>query len=101
MATAKVDAHNIRIRDALFLPFKRRIASLSIRTENWKSADSAGRAEAQGLARSAIAEVDEQVAGLSDLKFPAELKPKPLADEIDRMKASYAELRKSLVAIAG
>jgi hypothetical protein len=106
MATAKIEAHNIRVRDALILPFKRRIASLAIRTDIWKSAakpaakNDAARSEAQERARGAIMEIDEQVAGLADIKFPADMKTKPLEAELDKMKASYAEIRSTLEKIA-
>jgi hypothetical protein len=105
MATAKIDAHNARMRDALILPFKRKIASLTIRADIWKSAakstkDEVARGEAQERARGAIVEVDGQVADLADLKFPAETKASAVQPELERMKASYADIRKTLVSIA-
>lgn len=103
-APTKLDAHNARVRDALILPFKRRIASLAIRTDIWKSAtkpskDSTVRSEAQERALGAIAEIDAQVADLSDIKFPAETKTSIIQAELDKMKASYADIRKTLVTI--
>jgi hypothetical protein len=106
MATAKLDAHNARVRDALILPYKRRIASLLIRTDIWKSAtksaakDAAAHAEAQERARGAIAEIDEQVSGLADIKPPADTKTKLFDAEIDKMKADYAGIRETLQKIA-
>lgn len=97
MAT-KADAQNARARDALILPYKRKIASLAIRADLWKSEgkDSDTRERARG----AIAEVDAQVADLAAIKFPAETKAKVAEAEVDKMKASYADIRKVLEAIA-
>lgn len=105
-AASKTDVFNARQRDALILPFKRKIASLSIRADNWKRAtkadkDAEVRNEAQTLAQSAIAEIDGQLADLQDIKFPPETKANTAQVEIDKMKASYADLRKTLAAIAG
>ncbi|RYE85690.1 MAG: hypothetical protein EOP19_08830, partial [Hyphomicrobiales bacterium] len=66
-APTKTDIHNARVRDALILPFKRRIASLLIRADIWKNEskpsakDAEARSGAQERARSAIAEVDAKV----------------------------------------
>jgi len=106
-APTKMDAHNARVRDALILPFKRRIASLTIRADIWKNeakpsaknADARGEAQARALA--ALTEVDTQVADLADIKFPADTKTSIVQAEMDKMKASYADIRKALVAIAG
>jgi hypothetical protein len=107
MATAKIDAHNARVRDALILPFKRKIASLNIRADIWKNdakptaKNAEARNEAQARARAALTEVDTQVADLADIKFPADTKTSIVQAEMDKMKASYADIRKVLVAIAG
>lgn len=97
MAT-KADAQNARARDALILPFKRKIASLAIRADRWsnESKDSEIRERALG----AIAEVDAQVADLAAIKFPAETKAKVAEAEVDKMRASYADIRKMLEKIA-
>lgn len=106
-APTKLDAHNARVRDALILPFKRRIASLQIRTDIWKSAAKASgknpeaRTDALERAAVAITEIDTQVADLSDIKFPAETKTSIIQAELDKMKASYADIRKALEGIAG
>ena len=104
MAT-KIDALALRQRDAMILPFKRKIASLTIRADNWKRAvksskDDGARAEAQTLAQSAIAEIDGQLTDLQDIKFPPETKANSVQPELERMKASYADIRKTLVAIS-
>ena len=105
-APSKTDAFNARQRDALILPFKRKIASLSIRADNWKRAtkadkDAEARNEALSLAQGAIAEIDGQLADLQDIKFPPETKANTVQAELEKMRASYADLRKTLVAIAG
>jgi hypothetical protein len=97
---AKNEAHDARVREALILPYKRRIASLLIRTDIWKSATKSDRAEAQERARGAITEIDEQVSGLGDIKLPPDTKPKAFEAEIDKMKADYAGIRATLQKIA-
>ena len=104
MAT-KTDAVATRQREAMILPFKRKIASLSIRADNWKRAvkaakDDSARSEAQTLAKDAITEIDGQLADLDDVKFPPETKAGVAQAELDKMKASYADIRKAMVAIA-
>ena len=105
-AASKTDVFNARQRDALILPFKRKIASLAIRADNWKRAtkadkDAEARNEALSLAQGAIAEIDGQLADLQDIKFPPETKANTAQAELEKMRASYADLRKTLVAIAG
>lgn len=104
-AATKADAFNARQRDAMILPFKRKIASLAIRADNWKRAvkaakDDGARNEAQTLAQGAIVEIDGQLADLQDIKFPAETKANTAQVEMDKMKASYADIRKALIAIS-
>lgn len=107
MATAKIDAHNARVRDALILPFKRKIASLNIRADIWKNEakptakNAEARSEAQARARAALTEVDAQMADLADIKFPADTKTSVVKAEMEKMNASYADVRKVLVTIAG
>ncbi len=73
-----LDIHHARVRDALILPFQRRIASLTIRTDIWKdtlagkSATADGQVETRSRALGAITEVDDQVTLLMDLKLPGE-----------------------------
>ena len=96
MAT-KLDAQNIRAREALVLPYKRKIASLAIRADFMQG--EASNDDVRGRAREAIAEIDAQVEDLADIKFPAETKAAVAQAEVDKMKASYADIRKTLVAL--
>lgn len=105
MASAAADLHALRARDALLLPFKRRIASWLIRTDIWQEAsqpgakDAAARAEATERARNALAELDEQVVNLDDIKFPDTVSNKLVAGELEDMKKRYVEIRATLVQI--
>ncbi|HEY9012623.1 MAG TPA: hypothetical protein VIN06_16575 [Devosia sp.] len=106
MAKAKIDAQKLRQRDAMVLPFKRNIASLSIRLDKWQSSARQGgslaeRTEAQTLARDAIAEVDTQLVKLADVKFPAETQDKAFAGDLETMQANYSRIRQALKAVAG
>ncbi len=96
MAT-KLDAQNVRAREAVILPYKRKIASLAIKADFMKS--EASNDDVRGRAREAIAEIDAQVEDLDAIKFPAETKAAVAQAEVDKMKASYADIRKSLVAL--
>ena len=71
MAT-KLDAQNARAREALILPYKRKIASLAIRADFFK--DEGKKGDVAERAREAIAEIDAQVEDLAAIKFPAETK---------------------------
>ena len=90
----------------MLLPYKRRIASWIIRSDIWQAAakpgakNEAARADAQKSAKDGIAELDAQVASLSDIIFPADLKSKVLDAELVRMKEKYAAIRETLVSIA-
>ena len=108
MATAKIEAHNIRVRDALILPFKRRIASLAIRTDIWKdtlagskSAGVDGQVETRSRALGAITEVDDLVSLLMDLKLPGEKKARDSEAEVKRLAEAFAAMRLVLVGMAG
>jgi hypothetical protein len=97
MAT-KLDAQNARAREALILPYKRKIASLAIRADFFK--DEGKKGDVAERAREAIAEIDAQVEDLAAIKFPAETKAAVAQAEVDKMKASYADIRKTFVALA-
>jgi hypothetical protein len=56
--------------------------------------------DVRGRVREAIAEIDAQVQDLADIKFPAETKAAVAQAEVDKMKASYADIRKTLEALA-
>jgi hypothetical protein len=107
MATAAVEAQSIRVRDAILLPYKRRIASWIIRSDIWQAAvkpgakNDAGRGDAQKSAEDGIAELDAQVFSLGDIIFPADLKSKVLDVELAKMKEKYGAIRETLVSIAG
>lgn len=105
LASAAADAYALRARDALLLPFKRRIASWLIRADIWQEASAPGaknaaaRAEATERARNAVVELDEQVVNLSDIKFPDTISAKLVAGELADMKKSYTAIRATLVEI--
>lgn len=106
MAKAKIDAQKMRQRDAMVLPFKRNLASLSIRLDKWQSTAKQGnslsdRTATQASAKDAIAEVDAQLIKLADVKFPAETHDKAFEGELETMQASYARIRNALQAVAG
>ncbi len=96
MAT-KLDAQNARAREAVILPYKRKIASLAIRADFIK--DESSKDDVKARARDAIAEIDAQVEDLDAIKFPADTKAAVAQAEVDKMKASYADIRKDLVAL--
>jgi len=99
MPTAsKLDAHHARVRDALILPFKRKMASLIIRTDIWK--DDPG-SEARSRAHGAIAEVDDQVTLLQDLKLPGEKKARESEADVKRLIDAFGAMRLTLVGMAG
>ena len=97
MAT-KLDAQNARAREAVILPYKRKIASLVIKADFIK--DEGKSSDMKARAREAIAEIDAQVEDLEAIKFPADTKAAVAQAEVDKMKASYADIRKTFVALA-
>lgn len=105
MAVTKNDAHEARVRDAMILPFKRKMASLTIRSDLWKdhlgpkSKPNDGQLRTRSLARSAIAEVDEQVILLGDLKLPGEKKARDSEAEVQGLMTSFAAMRLMLVGL--
>jgi hypothetical protein len=105
MATPKVDEAIIRARDALLLPFKRKIASWGIRSDILQASASGGdapaRTDAMEKARNAIPELDAQVLSLADIKFPDTMKSKLLEAELTKMKNGYDAIRETLVAVGG
>ena len=105
MATPKVEAATIRARDAMLLPYKRKIASWIIRSDIWQASVGGkslpARAEAMEKARSALSELDAQVFSLTDIIFPDTMKSKILDEELTKMKKSYGTIRESLVTIGG
>ena len=102
-----LDIHHARVRDALILPFQRRIASLTIRTDIWKdtlagkSATVDGQVETRSRALGAITEVDDQVTLLMDLKLPGEKKARDSEAEVKRLADAFAAIRLTLVGMAG
>ena len=105
MATPKVEAATVRARDAILLPYKRKIASWIIRSDIWQasiaSKNAAAKAEAIDKARNALAELDAQVYSLSDIIFPDAMRSKLLDEELAKMKKSYDTIRASLVTLGG
>lgn len=108
MATlSKLDAHHARVRDALILPFKRKIASLIIRTDIWKddlaSPTAAGDTHQQTRTRAldAVTEIDDQMTLLADLKLPGEKKAREAEAEVTTMTETFAAMRQMLVQMAG
>lgn len=105
MSKGKKDAHQIRQRDTMVLPFKRNIASLSIRLDRWENDTKPGttttvRSAAQGRAKDAIVELDNQVARLKDVKFPQGTFDTALAGQVEAMHVSYGRIRDALEGIA-
>lgn len=107
MATpSKIDAHHARVRDAMILPFKRKVASFIIRTDIWKDdlgrkSRAAAHQETRARALGAIAELDDQVALLSDLKLPGEKKAQDSETEVKTLLQTFATMRLMLVGMAG
>ena len=108
MATlSKLDVHHARVRDALILPFKRKIASLIIRTDIWKddlaSTPAAGDTHQQTRTRAldAVTEIDDQMTLLADLKLPGEKKAREAEAEVKTMTETFAAMRQMLVQMAG
>ena len=105
LASAAADAYALRARNALLLPFKRRIASWLIRADIWQEASAPGvknaqaRAEATERARAAVIELDQQVVELVDIKFPDTISAKLVAGELADMQKSYTAIRATLVEI--
>ena len=106
-APSKLDAHHARVRDALILPFKRKIASLIIRTDIWEddlaSKSSAGDNHEQTRSRAlgAVTEVEDQMTLLTDLKLPGEKKARDSEAEVKTMLETFAAMRQTLVQMAG
>lgn len=98
-----IDAHNTRVRNAMILPFKRRMLSLNIRSGIWQETLGKGgdtgtsREEARARALHAIDEVDAQVTQLNDLKLPGEKKAKESEAEVQELIASFGAMRQTLV----
>ena len=93
--------------DALLLPYRRRIASWTIRTDIWQAAaqttsakDADSRTEATASARKALPELDAQLFNLGDINFPEAMKSKLLDAELVKLKASYGAIRQILVGLA-
>lgn len=105
MPKGKIDAHQLRQRDTILLPFKRNIASLSIRLDKWEADTKPGttaiaRSAAQTKAKDAIVELDNQVARLKDAKFPQGTLDAAVAGQVEAMHASYGRIRNALKDIA-
>lgn len=101
MASPALDAQTIRARDALLLPYRRRIASWTIRTDIWQAAkDADARSDATASAKKALPEMDAQLADLVGINFPDAMKSKLLDAEMVKLKASYAAIRQILVGLA-
>ena len=103
-APSKDDAHNARIRHSLTLPFKRRIGGLTIRTEILQDeldGKSAAQDETRSGALDAIAEIDDQVRLLADLKLPEGKYARESDAEMKGLVEAFAGLRLTLVGIAG
>lgn len=106
-APSKLDAHHARVRDALILPFKRKIASLIIRTDIWKDdlastpivGDTHHRTRSR--ARDAVTEIDDQMTLLADLKLPGEKKAREAEAEVKTMTETFASMRQTLVLMGG
>ncbi len=105
MPKGKIDAHQIRQRDTIVLPFKRNIASLSIRLDRWETDTKPGttatvRSAAQGKAKDAIVELDNHVDRLKDVKFPQGTLDTAFAGQVEAMHVSYGRIRDALKDIA-
>lgn len=106
MPKGKIDAQQIRQRDSIVLPFKRNIASLSIRLDKWETDTKPGtaastRSAAQTKAKDAIVELDTQVARLKDVKFPQGTFDTAFAGQVEAIQVSYGRIRDALRDIAG
>lgn len=103
---SKIDAHNARVRDALILPFRRKMASLTIRTDIWrddlcaKSKQAAGHEDTRARALGAITEVDDQMVLLTDLKLPGEKKARDSEAQVKTLLEAFAEMRVMLSGMA-
>jgi hypothetical protein len=105
MALTKLEEYHARVRDALILPFKRKMASLTIRSDIWKE-NLAGlpegdSTETKSLTLGAIAEIDTQVIQLADLKLPGERKARASEAEVQELLGEFAAMRSVLVTMAG
>jgi hypothetical protein len=106
-APTKLDAHHARVRDALILPFKRKFASLIIRTDIWKdvldrkSTVADDHQDTRSRAVGAITEVDDQMTLLTDLKLPGEKKARDSEAEVKSLLEAFASMRLMLVGMAG
>ena len=105
MAPTKLDEYHARVRDGLILPFKRKMASLTIRSDIWKDDLAKGAqgdtAQTRSLTLGAIEEIDAQLIQLADLKLPGERKARASEAEVQELLGAFATMRSVLVTMAG
>ena len=105
MALTKLEEYHARVRDALILPFKRKMASLTIRSDIWReelaSLPESDSTQTRSLTLGAIAEIDTQVIALADLKLPGERKARASEAEVQELLGTFAAMRSLLVTMAG
>lgn len=102
---SKLDAHHARVRDALILPFKRKLASLIIRSDIWRDDLAAASTDAHQDVRTralgAVTEIDDQMVLLADLKLPGEKKARDSEAEVKTLIETFTTMRGMLVGMAG
>lgn len=105
MALTKLEEYHARVRDGLILPFKRKMASLSIRADIWKDAlaslPEGDATQTRSLTLDAITEIDTQVVQLADLKLPGERKARASEAEVQELLGAFAAMRTLLVTMSG
>jgi hypothetical protein len=90
----------------MILPFKRKIASLIIRTDIWrddlarKSKQVGSHEQTRSRALAAVAELDGQVALLADLKLPGEKKALEAEAEVKNLLQTFGSMRQMLMGMA-
>ncbi len=94
MATTKQIKSSGLQRNAMLLPFKRRLAAWQIKADTWQ-ADTASAADLAERYRSGIDAIDLEVVALTQLRLPDDPSPKLLETEVNAMARDYGALKTS------